>query len=75
MTQIEHLREQAQRAERLARNVLDAVTVARLLEASEDYRQQADRLEQRSRCGTMAKEPMQPRSQTRLFAGPVDDQH
>ena len=59
MTQIEHLREQAQRAERLARNVLDAVTVARLLEASEDYRRQADRLEQRSRCGTMAQEPMQ----------------
>lgn len=47
MTQIEHLREQAQRAERLARNVLDAVTVARLLEASEDYRQQADYLERR----------------------------
>ncbi len=59
MTQIEHLREQAQRAERLARNVLDAVTVARLLQASEDYRRQADRLEQRNRCGTMAQEPMQ----------------
>ena len=62
MTPIEHLREQARRAERLARNVLDAVTVARLLEASEDYRRQADRLEQRSRCGTMAQEPMQPLS-------------
>lgn len=59
MTQIEHLREQAQRAERLARNMLDAATVARLLEASEDYRRQADHLEQRSRCGTMAQEPMQ----------------
>ncbi|QUS39075.1 hypothetical protein RPMA_09685 [Tardiphaga alba] len=58
MTQIEHLREQAQRAERLARNVLDVVTVSRLLEASEDYRRQADRLEQRSRCGTMAAEPV-----------------
>jgi hypothetical protein len=58
MTQIEHLREQAQRAERLARSVLDAVTVARLLDASEDYRQEADRLEQRSSCGTMAQEPM-----------------
>ena len=65
MTQIEHLREQAQRAERLARNVLDAVTVARLLEASEDYRQQADRLEQRARCGTMAQEPLQPLSAMR----------
>lgn len=62
MTQIEHLREQAQRAERLARNVLDAVTVARLLEASEEYRRQADHLEQRSRCGTMAREPIQPLS-------------
>jgi hypothetical protein len=59
MTQIEHLREQAERAERLARNVLDAVTVAQLLEASEDYRSQADRLEQRSRCGTMTQGPMQ----------------
>lgn len=57
MTRIEYLREQAQRAERLARNVLDAVTVARLLEASEDYRRQADRLEQRNRCGTMAQGP------------------
>ena len=65
MTQIEHLRELAQRAERLARNVLDAVTVARLLEASEDYRRQADRLEQRNRCGTMAQEPMQPISMVR----------
>lgn len=65
MTQIEHLREQAQRAERLARNVLDAVTVARLLQASEDYRQQADRLEQRARCGTFAQEPMQPISAAR----------
>jgi hypothetical protein len=62
MTQIEHLREQAERAERLARNVLDAITVARLLEASQEYRKQADRLEQRSRCGTMAQEPMQPLS-------------
>lgn len=65
MTQIEHLREQAQRAERLARNVLDAMTVARLLEASKDYRREADRLEQRSRCGTMAQEPMQPLSTAR----------
>lgn len=62
MTEIEHLREQAQRAERLARNVLDAVTVTRLLEASADYRNEANRLEQRSRCGTMAREPMQPLS-------------
>ncbi len=65
MTQIEHLREQAQRAERLARNMLDAATVTRLLEASEDYRRQADHLEQRSRCGTMAQEPMQPLSAVR----------
>lgn len=62
MTRIEYLREQAQRAERLARNVLDAVTVARLLEASEDCRRQADSLEQRARCGTIARGPMQPLS-------------
>lgn len=54
MTQIEHLREQAQRAERLARNVLDAITVARLLQASQDYRHEADLLEQRRRCGMRA---------------------
>ena len=65
MQEIEHLREQALRAERLARNVLDAVTVTRLLQASQDYRRQADRLEQRSRCGTIAHEPMQPLSATR----------
>jgi hypothetical protein len=62
MTEIEHLREQAQRAERLARNVLDAVTVTRLLEASAEYRSEANRLEQRSRCGTMAQEPLLPLS-------------
>ncbi|UGV25827.1 hypothetical protein E0H22_09095 [Rhodopseudomonas boonkerdii] len=66
MTRIEYLREQAQRAERLARNVLDAVTVTRLLEASEDYRRQADRLEQRNRCGTMAQglQPLSPGKRT-----------
>jgi hypothetical protein len=60
MTHIEHLREQAERAERLARNMLDAVTVTRLLEASADYRRQANRLEKRSRCGTVAPGPLQP---------------
>ncbi|MES2031715.1 MAG: hypothetical protein V4477_21240 [Pseudomonadota bacterium] len=35
------------RAERLARTILDAVTVSRLIEASHEYRQEADRLEQR----------------------------
>jgi len=65
MTRIEYLREQALRAERLAHNVLDAVTATRLLEASKDYRRQADRLEQRSRCGTVAHEPANAPSSTR----------
>lgn len=45
MTRAQYFREQAIRADRLARNVLDTVTVARLTEASRDYRQQADMLE------------------------------
>jgi hypothetical protein len=65
MTQIEHLRAQAQRAERLARHVVDAITIDRLLEASAEYRRQADGLEQRSRCGTLAQEPMRPLSVVR----------
>jgi hypothetical protein len=48
MTQVEHLREQAARAERLARHVLDVVTIARLLEASKDYRRQAELLQANS---------------------------
>ncbi|MEZ0221491.1 hypothetical protein AB7714_29745 [Tardiphaga sp. 1201_B9_N1_1] len=46
MTRVQHLREQAIRAERLAKTILDAVTVTRLVEASHAYRQEADRLEQ-----------------------------
>jgi hypothetical protein len=46
MTRAQHLREQAIRAERLARTIMDAVTVTRLVEASHAYRQEADRLEQ-----------------------------
>jgi len=46
MTRAQHLREQAIRAERLARTIVDAVTVTRLVEASHAYRQEADRLEQ-----------------------------
>lgn len=45
MTQIENLHKQAQRAERLARSVLDVVTVTRLLEAARAYRQMAVHLE------------------------------
>jgi hypothetical protein len=47
MTSVQYLREQAIRAERLAKTILDTVTVTRLVEASHDYRQEADRLEQR----------------------------
>jgi hypothetical protein len=45
MTRVQYLREQAIRAERLAKTILDTVT--RLVEASQEYRQEADRLEQR----------------------------
>lgn len=45
MDRIQYFREQAARAERLARSVMDAVTVERLVEASREYRQLADRLE------------------------------
>ncbi|MET0968724.1 MAG: hypothetical protein ABWY18_05935 [Tardiphaga sp.] len=45
MSQVRYLREQAARAERLARNMMDAVTIQRLVEASREYRQLADRLE------------------------------
>lgn len=45
MSQIQYLREQAARAERLARGVMDAVTVERLVEASREYRRLADCLE------------------------------
>ena len=46
MNRVQYLRDQAMRAERLARTILDAVTVSRLIEASHEYRQEADRLEQ-----------------------------
>ena len=46
MTRVQYLREQAIRAERLAKTILDTVTVTRLVEASHAYRQEADRLEQ-----------------------------
>jgi hypothetical protein len=45
MSQIRYLREQAARAERLARSAMDALTIERLIEASREYRLQADRLE------------------------------
>jgi hypothetical protein len=47
VTQVEHLREQSRRAQRLARDVLDALTIQRLTEASEHYRHEADQLESR----------------------------
>jgi hypothetical protein len=46
MTRVQYLREQAIRAERLAKTIMDAVTFTRLVEASHAYRQEADRLEQ-----------------------------
>jgi hypothetical protein len=45
MSEIEHLRAAARRAERLARNVLDTLTIERLKEATRFYSNQADELE------------------------------
>lgn len=46
MSEIEHLRAASRRAERLARNMLDALTTERLREAARFYDLQADQLEQ-----------------------------
>ena len=45
MSQVDELREQAARAERLASPALDALTVQRLLAMSKEYRLKADQLE------------------------------
>ena len=44
MTRIQELREQAARAERLAKNILDDITVERLLKLADDCRQQMQTL-------------------------------
>ena len=46
MTDVEHFRAASRRAERLARNMLDALTTERLMEAARFYDLQADQLEQ-----------------------------
>jgi hypothetical protein len=43
MTEFQYLQEQAARAERLARSMLDAVTVERLLAFAEECREKAER--------------------------------
>jgi hypothetical protein len=48
MSQVDDLREQAARAERLASPALDALTVQRLLAMSKEYRLRADQLESAS---------------------------
>ncbi len=46
-TQSDHFREQAARAERLARSILDEETSKRLVEASKEFRRQAEQLDER----------------------------
>ena len=46
-TQSDHFREQAARAERLARSILDEDASKRLLEVSAEFRRQAEQLEER----------------------------
>jgi hypothetical protein len=44
MSRVEHLREQAARADRLARAALDNLTTTRLRQAAKDYLREADQL-------------------------------
>jgi len=46
MSEVEQLRSASRRADRLARDVLDSLTVERLKEAARFYRHRADQLEQ-----------------------------
>jgi hypothetical protein len=46
-SQSDHLREQAERAERLARSILDEEASKRLIEASKEFRRQAEQLDER----------------------------
>jgi len=46
-TQSDHFREQAARAERLARSISDDEVSKRLLEASAEFRRQAEQLDER----------------------------
>jgi hypothetical protein len=47
-SQSDHLREQAERAERLARSILDEEASKQLLQASREFRRQAEQLDERS---------------------------
>ena len=46
-SQSDYLREQAARAERLARSILDEEASKRLVEASKEFRRQAEELDER----------------------------
>jgi hypothetical protein len=45
--QSDHFREQAERAERLARSISDEEASKRLVEASKEFRRQAEQLDER----------------------------
>ncbi len=47
MSEVQHLREQAERAERWARAITDARLVERLLDLAREYARRADELQQR----------------------------
>jgi hypothetical protein len=47
-SQSDHLREQAERAERLARSILGEEASKGLLQASREFRRQAEQLDERS---------------------------
>jgi hypothetical protein len=46
-SQSDHLREQAERAERLARSILDEEASKRLVAAATEFRRQAEQLDER----------------------------
>jgi hypothetical protein len=48
MSKVQHLRDQAAKAERLARSVMDTLTAERLLAVSREYRLRAEELTAKS---------------------------
>jgi len=58
MTKMQELKEQAARAERLAKSMLDRVTVERLLTFAADCRKQLGVLSEHERCIAAIKDPI-----------------
>ena len=57
MNKVQHLKEQAARADRLARAAFDSVTTERLQKAANDYRTEADLLAAYLKAVAVAERP------------------